>query len=232
MSVWRRLLGWGGLALFPVTLIYYELVFRFSTVRGLPFPGTVYLLLFSLCYAGVGYLLAALPKNRKVAFGLTLGWMVVTALPFLIEYFVYLQFKIFYDVTTCLNGAGGVLKDFTKEIFQLIFSWKGLSHIFLFLLPAGLFAAFGRQCVTHLSWRRWVGTAAAMLAVYLAASFGLSRTESLRLLCGEEYNYQTVVSELGLMTGLRMDVGRAVTPEEPEEFELVTAIPTVAVTEP
>lgn len=155
----KKLPQWLIALLFPAVLVYYEIVFHLSTVQGFSAAGAGYLVLFSLAYAGIGYLIATLPKNKKVSFGLTLGWLILTVLPFLIEYFVYLQFKIFYDVRTCLNGAGGVFKDFLGDIFRLIFSWNGLSRIFLFLLPIVLFAVFGLRCATprRPGWRFQVG---------------------------------------------------------------------------
>lgn len=233
----KNLPQWLIVLLFPAVLVYYEIVFHVSTVQSVSAAGAGYLVLFSLAYAGVGYLIATLPKNRKASFGLTLGWLILTVAPFLIEYFVYLQFKIFYDVRTCLNGAGGVFKDFLGDIFRLIFSWNGLSRIFLFLLPTVLFAVFGLRHATprRPGWRFQVGGLCAVVLIFFLASFGVSKSPTLSLICGEEYTYQGVVSNLGLMTGLRMDVATLFSSDGEESFEQVSVIPqatTPRVTQP
>ena len=161
----KQLPGWLLAVLFPAVLFYYECIIRISTVRAFPLEGTVYMLLFSVVYGGIGYLLATLSKRKTVNYAVTLLWLILSVAPFLIEYFVYKQFKIFYDVNTCLNGAADALTDYTRELFLLIFSWDGLSRIFLFLLPAALFAVFGRNRATprKLGLRRWLAAAGALV---------------------------------------------------------------------
>lgn len=227
----KQLPGWLFAVLFPAVLLYYEFILRISTTPSFPLSGTVYMLLFSVAYAGIGYLIATLFKRKKVAYVVTLVWLILSVAPFLIEYFVYLQFNIFYDVSTCLNGAADALSDYLKELFMLIFSWDGLSRIFLFLLPTALFAIFGRRYATPNTpgLRKWLITAAATVLVFLFASFGISDSSTLSLMCGKEYNFQGVVSNLGLMTGLRMDVAEYLSPDAPEAFEAVVAVPPVVV---
>ena len=229
----KQLPGWLLAVLFPAVLFYYECIIRISTVRAFPLEGTVYMLLFSVVYGGIGYLLATLSKRKTVNYAVTLLWLILSVAPFLIEYFVYKQFKIFYDVNTCLNGAADALTDYTRELFLLIFSWDGLSRIFLFLLPAALFAVFGRNRATprKLGLRRWLAAAGALVLVFFLTGYGVSRTESLSLICGKEYNFQSVVSNLGLMTGLRLDIPEAFSEDAPEEFEAVSTIPQIVVPE-
>jgi len=227
----KQLPGWLFAVLFPAVLLYYEFILRISTTPAFPLSGTVYMLLFSVAYAGIGYLIVSLFKRKKVAYIVTLVWLILSVAPFLIEYFVYLQFNIFYDVSTCLNGAADALSDYLKELFMLIFSWDGLSRIFLFLLPTALFAIFGRRYATPNTpgLRKWLITAVATVLVFLFASFGISDSSTLSLMCGKEYNFQGVVSNLGLMTGLRMDVAEYLSPDAPEAFEAVVAVPPVVV---
>ena len=54
----KQLPGWLPAALFPAVLVYYEIIFRISTVKGFPLTGTLYMLAFSVAYALIGYLLA------------------------------------------------------------------------------------------------------------------------------------------------------------------------------
>lgn len=225
----KQLPGWLMAALFPAVLLYYEIILRISTMPVFPLSGTVYMVLFTAAYSGIGYLVATFFKNEKANYILTLVWLILSAVPFLIEYFVYLQFNIFYDVNTCLNGAADALSDYLKELCLMLFSWTGISRIVLFLLPSVLFAIFGRRCavVQKLPVRKWLAVALLVVLIFLFASFGISDSATLGLMCGKEYNFQAVVSNLGLMTGLRMDVAKVLSPEEPEEFEVVSTVPPV-----
>ena len=118
----KQLPGWHFAALFPAVLIYYEFIFRISTVKGFPLEGTRYMLLFSVAYALIGYLLATVLKSKKANFIITLVWMIVSVAPYLIEYFIYRQFNLFYDISTCLNGATDALTSYIRELCLLIFS--------------------------------------------------------------------------------------------------------------
>ena len=227
----KQLPGWLLACLFPAVLFYYEVVFRVSTSQSFPLEGTVYMLLFSICYAGIGYLAATLSGRKPVNYIVTLLWLILSVAPFLVEYFVYRQFKIYYDLNTCFNGAADALSDFLRELCMMIFSWDGISRIFLFLLPTGLFAIFGWRCATprKLRLRSWLITALALVLVFLLTGYGLSGSPALSLICGKEYNFQGVVSNLGLMTGLRLDVSALISEDTPEDFEIVATIPQVIV---
>ena len=88
----KALPDWCFLFLFPAVLFYYETVFRLSTVGGYFRLGTVFTLLFSLSYGGIGYLLSTLFKNPKANRAVALTLIGLSALPFLVEYFVYRAF--------------------------------------------------------------------------------------------------------------------------------------------
>ena len=85
----KQLPGWLPAILFPAVLIYYEIIFRISTVKGFPLEGTFYMLVFSVAYALIGYFLATLFKSKRVNFAVTLVWLVLSVAPYLIEYFIY-----------------------------------------------------------------------------------------------------------------------------------------------
>ena len=227
----KQLPGWLPAALFPAVLIYYEVIFRISTVKGFPPEGTFYMLVFSVAYALIGYFLATLFKSKRANFTVTLVWLILSVAPYLIEYFIYRQFNLFYDLSTCLNGATDALTNYVRELCLLIFSWHGLSRIFLFPLPTALFVVYRKRGAVpqQLKLRPRLITLGAMVVLYLAASLGISQSPTLSLLCGKEYNFQSAVSSLGLMTGLRLDVGEFFTVEEPESFEATPTVPMVIV---
>ena len=80
--------------LLSAVMIYYEVVFRLATVGGLFNGGTVYMVLFSAVYGCVAaLLLSLLPGERSRRTG-TAILLFLTALLFLIQYFIYNQFRV------------------------------------------------------------------------------------------------------------------------------------------
>lgn len=236
MKTGKQLPCWAIAALFPAVLFYYEIVLRIATGHSFPTVGTVYMALFCLGYGAIGYLLATLFKKKKVSYTVTLVYLIVTAAPFLIEYFVYRQFNVFYDISTCLNGAADALSDYVKELMGLIFSVGGLTNSFLLLLPTVLFAIFGKDTATpkKLPLKKWVSLALAVVVLFFAIGFGISDSNALSMLFDKEYNFQSMISNVGLLTSLRMDVVKYFGPQEVEEFEAMVEVPQIIVptTEP
>ncbi len=215
--------------LFPLLLFYYEIVFHFSTVGGFSL-GLLFIFLFSISYGGIFYLLATLFKNKKVNMIITATLILLTAIPFLVEYFIYRQFKVFYDISTITGGAADAMTGFTADIFRLIFSWDGFFKITLFLLPFILYVVIGRkQIPARRSFAILRGlTAISMVACYLLSLGCIALSPVHRRAYSEEYNYQSAVDHFGLLSGLRMDVRELwfgqendnftnVTPQEPSE---------------
>lgn len=207
---------------FPLAVLYFECVFRVSTAGSLFSWSTVNMLLFALAHGIVGYLLVTLFKKPKGVYISTIILLVLTAVLYLIEYFVYRQFKVYYDIATVVGGAGDVMGGFTGDIFRLIFCWDGLFKIFLYFLPAGVYALFG--C-------RWFWHARANVKTRCVAvvSFVFLYCVNLVMICtndiafgiySREYNYQSAVENFGLFTGLRLDVEKLAFGTSEESFEL------------
>ena len=201
----KRLNGFAFL--FPVTLCYYEILFCLFTVGGLFKTGTVVTLLFCFVYGGIGYLLCTLGRNRRRNRHIALALLLLSALPFLIELFVYEAFKIFYDLNTVINGAGGVLTGFIKDVFRLLFSPRGILCILLYFLPGILYGVFGKLLDASPIGGRARGMALArMAAFYLLCLMVIHLIPGLSRVYGEAYNFHNAVSQFGLLTGLRLDI--------------------------
>ena len=128
---------------FPLALIYFECVFRLSTQGTVfTFP-TLAMMLFSASWGSFLCFITSLFKNPKIKYTLTAVFLGVCAVLYLVEYFVYRQFKIFYDVNTVLSGAGDAMSGFLDVALQLIFSLDGIFKILLFFLPIILYLIFG-----------------------------------------------------------------------------------------
>ena len=121
--------------LFAAVYMYFEGLFRISAQETLFTGSTPYMLLFALSWGLLGFFFATLIPNKKVSVVLTSVQLLGTAVIFLVEYFIYRYFKVFYDVTTVIGGAGGVATGFMDNTLDLLLRWDSFFTIVLFLLP-------------------------------------------------------------------------------------------------
>lgn len=202
-------------------IVWMELVFKLSTTGGL-FPGIFFILLFS---TSLGLLLwfatSFIPrlKHRRVVVAILLALLGVL---FCVEYFVFCEFKVFYDLNTILNGAGGVAGQFGGDAASLVFSPSGLLHVLLFLAPAILYVVLWRT--RKLSRKRptrrarWVSGVGMVLAYLLAVGL-LALPTAYGKTYFSRYSFQAAVGNFGLVTGLRKDVWKAATSSGGATFE-------------
>lgn len=194
----------------PAILFYYELVFRQSTVHGTLGIALIPTLLFCLLYGGIIFLILSFIKNKKLFHLSNLILLFGSSLPFIIEFFVYRQFKVFYDLNTVLGGAGDVAGGFMSDVIRLVFSADGLLHIALFLLPTILYAIFGRKLCfkTDISAAFRYGTVFGISIFFIAVLFTVQFSTPFRNAYETQYNFQSAVSNFGLITGIRLDAAR------------------------
>lgn len=233
--------GW-HLLLPAVLVVWYEILFSLFTGCTLLERGSLYLLLFSLAAGGSLYLLGTAASKRKINLILTGCAWVVLAVPYLVEYFIYRQFKVFYDVNTVIGGAEGVATGFAGDALRLIFSWNGLLTIILYLLPAAalLVLGFTKKPLPAFTEKlmpqscKVLRLLAALLTVtaFLVGWALVSVDHLYSLKYDAEYDFQSAVEHFGLLTALRLDTGRLLSgaenqlqmqvpevPQEPEQPE-------------
>lgn len=218
---------------FPAALIYYEAVLRLSVFGSAVGGATVYAVLFSIAYGILGYLLAGLTGKKWVNYAITLALILLTAVPYLVQYFVYRQFNVFYDLNTMLSGASDAVTDYSGILFSMIFSIEGISRIVLFLLPTVLYAIFGRFAVPEkASWKRRIACVCLLAAAWGGSLWGISRSSALSLVFGKEYHYQTAVEKFGLITAMGLDLTAMDGEGGGFEYAEPVTVPTAAPTEP
>ena len=199
------------IGVFAIIVPYFDCVFNLSTVNQLFTWGTPIMLAFAIPFGLIGYLLVSLFRRPKANYIATIVWMVLTAVPYLVQYFVYRGFKVYYDITTMTGGAEDMFSGYSDIALQLIFSWDGILKILLFLLPAILFAVFGGN-----SYERkkpipvnalFRSLAAAMTVLCYCLGLVLTNANDMAAsIYKTEYNYQSAVQHFGLLTGMRLDI--------------------------
>ncbi len=193
---------------FPATIFYYECVLNLFTVSNLLKFSTLTTFCFSILFGAIGYLMVTLFKSSKVVHILSSILIGLSALPFLIEYFVYRQFKVYYDLNTVVGGAGDALSGFSGEIFNMIFSFEGIFATLLFSLPTVLFAVFSRKLFGNIgaNWKTRVISLGGAVLCYAMSMVIICATPVYLAIYKSEYNYQSAVQNFGLLTATRLDI--------------------------
>lgn len=199
---------WKCIFLFPIILLYYEIIFRIFTVGNLFRLSFFPLLFFSLAYGGIGYLLSSLHKSRKVNRGIAAALLLLTGLLYIVEFLVYKQFKQFYSISTMTGGAGDALTSYFSEIMRLIFQQGGIFVMLLFLLPFILYLIFGAKFFPAIRGNVVTRILSAALSVvsYIIALVFIFSSSIYAPIYDTQYNFQSAVSDFGLLTGMRLDI--------------------------
>ena len=221
--------------LFPLLLFYFEIVFNLSTVRTLSGVKFLYIFLFSVFGGLIIHLFCTIFRNTNINRVIKAVFMFLLAVPFLVEYFVYLEFKIFYDLATVTAGAGHVIfGGFLGQTLKLIFSLRGLLRLLLYFAPFGLYVWRGHYNDKAMR-LRLNGRIRVIMVLVIALLLNLifiNLSSIYRPVYGKEYSFQEAVSDFGLMSGLRKEIIRNLTGKSDEvTFENTGApavIPTTA----
>lgn len=217
--------------LFPVALFYYDSVFRISTmgIKELFTTGTLYSLFFSFSYGLIVYLICSIFKKRIINRTITAIILAGLAIPYLIEYFIFRQFKVFYDVNTITGGAEDAVGGFMADIKILIFSFDGIFKILLFFLPVILYLIFGKRFVpaykSNLVIRLISGIGS--VAFYGITVLLITFNSIYQPLFTSQYNFQSAVTNFGLYSAIGLDIKNIIFEEEIsfESTDLQAVIP-------
>lgn len=192
--------------LFPAALFYYELVFRLFTAGHIFRWGTLLSLGYCCAWGGICHVLCTLSRsprrNRRAAIIL----LVLAAIPYGVEDFLYWQFQVYYSLNTIVNGAGDMLTGFTGDMFRLIFSSGGLLRLVLYLAPGvgyGLLSA--RPGPARIDGRRRAMALVKAMAVLVICRLVVGMSPELSLVHGERYTFPAAVEQFGLLTGVGLD---------------------------
>lgn len=196
------------IVLFPLIILYFEIVFRIFTTGNFFSSSFFPMLFFSLAYGGIGYLLSSLHKNIKVNKGIAAALIFLTCLLYIVQFLIYKQFKQFYDINTMTGGAGDAVTSFFSEIMHLIFPQGGIFVILLFLLPFILYLIFSARLIPAIrgNFATRIVSAGASAISYGIALVLVFTSSIYAPVYRTQYNFQSAVSNFGLITGMRLDL--------------------------
>ena len=192
-----------------VALGWQELVLKASTT-GEFWPQMVFVLLLSCAismFVRVALSLIIPRHSNKIA---KIVCMVIAGAVFSLEYFVFRQFKLFYDPITVISGAQDAAKGFGGTALALVLSPGGILRIFLFMLPAIVYGIVGRGEHLQRDGQEPLRARMFMLrdafAVQLVAFLAVSCVGTYGRVYTDHYNFQAAVTDFGLITGMRKDL--------------------------
>lgn len=205
---WGR---WANYLLFPVVIIYLELIVRLASASDDFFGKSIWtMLLFSLAFGFLFTFLTTVwgPKANRIICGILL---------FLITLWIGVQtvyFRVFRTFSTVYSStqAGNVFGEFGDQVLTGI--WKTKFYLIFILLPFVLWLIFG---IRHMNWKR-IGVKPSILLAALFVVFQLVATLIPMLstsgVMSLRYLYQDVdgfvptlsVKNFGVLTTLRLDI--------------------------
>lgn len=207
---------------FPLAIIYYEALFKAFTTSAFSVYNVGITALFSIFFGMLAFIICTFTGNKIISRILCALLLVLGAVPYLTEYFIYTQFKTFYDLQTVLGGASDMMSGFGEETASAVFSQSGILVLSLFFLPCILFCIFALR---HFAGKKIKIRAKLAAAIFSVFVYFLSLTiiecnAPLRLSYGEEYSFDSAIENFGLLSALRLEV-REIMHQEEESFEAV-----------
>ncbi len=211
--------------LFPLILFYYEVVFHLSTMGSIFTISTLLLLLFSFGYGGLLYLLCTLFRNKTVNTVLTCVFIGLPAVLYLVEYFVFRQFKELYDINTVLFGASDAMGGFGDIALSLVFSLDGIFKILLYFLPLAVFFLIKKNLPLSANRKDRLWALGGSVVCYGLSLLLVFTSSVYAPIFSKEYNFGSAVNHFGLLTAVGLDIKKGTVGTQTVEFEPVSAIP-------
>ncbi len=220
-----RLLAFCDRFAIAIGLIFLELVLKASTTGGF-WPAIAIIIPLSVVGGELLQLIPSLAPNLRAHDIVRSGILALLGVGFSIEYFVFRQFKVFYDVPTVLAGSGDVAKQFTGAAAAMVFTPSGMLRIALFLAPAVVSWLLARRR------RDFEGAPPALeepsliaktiAGAYLVSLLAIQLASGTSDLYWKRFSFQGGVERLGLATAVRKDFQAGLTGQR-TSFEEVAA---------
>ena len=191
----------------PLSLVYYEMLLKVLTGQHFLFLNTLSIILTCFAAGCILTLLSSLSRfetlNKWIAFIL----IEVIALIFLLSYFVYDSFKVFNDIQTIMEGAGGIATEFGSTVLTTI--QTGLGTIGLYEIPALLFILLF-FILKLLSFRKRNGRYLLLLLIgflifEVAGLILMMRNANTRRTLTRNYGFDPVTTTFSLQTAYKLD---------------------------
>lgn len=213
---------WAPLLTMSVAFLWFEIVFKASTTGGF-FPAIFFIALFSLAAGLLSTLLSSLSTHHLVNRGVRLAILVLAGVAYAVEYFVFCEFKVFYDLATVTGGASHAAHGFADQIAILVLNPSGIFHVICFMLPAMFYALFMTNDPADRLDTRMMGiVGGGAVAAHLLAVALISLSGAFGLPYSTRYSFPACVQSFGYLTSLRKELWNTMSGPKETTFSTVS----------
>lgn len=197
---------------FPLVLFIFEMVLEVSSGANMGNIHSLYVGLFSISYGLLIYFALSFLKNKKLRTILYSILLFALGFAYCMLYYLFCEFQLFYDLNTLFAGAGDAVTNFYGDIFAMMATFDGTWHFILYFLPFVFYIVWGRKYVSEIvsGIKHKLFAAIGAVVVYLACIGLVFVNPTDKDAYGKSYDYNTAIADFGLMTGMRLEVKRAI----------------------
>jgi len=201
-------------------LFFYESVFRVVTDGSFRVHSQLFVLIFTVVLSLLLYLIFTAVNNRVYRHITSSVILLLLSLPYAIEYFVFRQFKVFYDLKTVIAGGKGALTSFSGDIREMVLSAEGILVLAAFFGPVIVYAAVGWKIPLGkpLRWCDRLAAAAGGILIFGMGVLCISQHPIYSVQYAGEYSFPYAVDHFGLATAIRLDIENMISPKVDDSF--------------
>lgn len=192
----------------PLSLIFYEAMVRLLTGSFIDFKNAIACVLISLAAGAFFNIIFSLTKIKVLNNILAFLFIELSALLFLMTYYIFSCYKSYMDIKTILAGAEGVIAEFSNSVLALIS--RGIWIILLFEIPAILFILFFFIFRKLGFSRNKKKTNIVFLLIFICCEIAglgiMTRNASYRMKMTSEYNFDLVLRTFSVQTAYKLDL--------------------------
>lgn len=195
--------------IFPISIIYCELLLLGSTTGIGDARYVLYIALFSSCFGMLWTILTGLfgKTANRVLKSIILA---ITGIFYLAMYMVYVAFSVFYDLNTMVGGAGGAIIDFKYELFRIFLEPSTIIHMILFLVPFALYMVLGIKLdfdkAEKLEYKMAVALGLMALFFYYGQMVSVSYNDEDFAVATSAYSFQEAVPKFGFLKSMEYEI--------------------------
>lgn len=194
---------------FPLCFLYFELLLKLFS-GDLVFGNFGFILLFSLSYGFVTYLICSLFRSRKAVRFMTILTLIAVPVIFLIQYFCREFFTFYMSLAAIFGTAGMMMRSYFTVAVLLVL--RGFYVVILYFVPLIVYIFFfkGKPSSKFSPVVTKIFPAGAAVVCFLVALLFVNIIPGGVVTNKEYYTSEFSITEtsgkFGLMTGMRLDL--------------------------
>lgn len=196
---------------FPIVIFLFEMVLEFSIGADVQPHNVVYIALFSLSYGLIIHFFVTLTKKKIVNRIAHAVILLLLGFLYCMLYYLFCEFQLFYDLNTMFAGAGDAVTNFSSDIVSIMLTADGIWHLLAFFIGFIFFVCFEKKLyiANFAPVKRKVVVLISAAVFYCLSLLLIGSNDVVAGVYGEYYDYNTAITDFGLMTAIRMELKHA-----------------------